>query len=343
MIKFFRRIRKRLLTENKFSKYLLYAIGEIVLVIIGILVALSVNNKNELRKEKVEEEKILVGIKNDFIETRKRLIRTMYQQEKTAHYSQRLINLLESKESLLNSDSISRYLTFGATSYWRAEPVIGTYDALIGSGNTSIIQNQELLTSLAKFSAISKLPFEDEANSMNLLSLMHESIANYHYILKADDNRRSIGATGRYTEEEKQTAIKKLMNNKAFLSYLLSRTGAEDNRLERHKSLLESTKDILNTFGVKDILLSTEELQKYVGHYQQIEGDKLKVEIIAKKNKLSAHFADIKAEIIPSNQDLYYFPNAGDILFEVENNNAIGFTFVDEDNNQELKFKRVQQ
>jgi hypothetical protein len=50
MIKFFRKIRQRLLTENKFSKYLLYAIGEIILVIIGILIALQINNQNELRK-----------------------------------------------------------------------------------------------------------------------------------------------------------------------------------------------------------------------------------------------------------------------------------------------------
>ncbi len=46
MIKFFRKIRQRLLTENKFSKYLLYAIGEIILVVIGILIALSINNWN---------------------------------------------------------------------------------------------------------------------------------------------------------------------------------------------------------------------------------------------------------------------------------------------------------
>ena len=50
MIKFFRKIRQRLLTENKFNKYLLYAIGEIVLVVIGILIALQINNWNENRK-----------------------------------------------------------------------------------------------------------------------------------------------------------------------------------------------------------------------------------------------------------------------------------------------------
>ncbi|TVZ56074.1 hypothetical protein OD91_1353 [Lutibacter sp. Hel_I_33_5] len=50
MIKFFRKIRQKLLTENKFSKYLIYAIGEIILVVIGILIALQINNWNEHRK-----------------------------------------------------------------------------------------------------------------------------------------------------------------------------------------------------------------------------------------------------------------------------------------------------
>ena len=50
MLKFFRKIRQKLLTENKFSRYLIYAIGEIVLVVIGILIALQINNWNESRK-----------------------------------------------------------------------------------------------------------------------------------------------------------------------------------------------------------------------------------------------------------------------------------------------------
>ena len=54
MIKFFRKIRQRLLSENKFSKYLFYAIGEIVLVVIGILIALQINNWNENRKQQIK-------------------------------------------------------------------------------------------------------------------------------------------------------------------------------------------------------------------------------------------------------------------------------------------------
>jgi sensor domain CHASE-containing protein len=55
MIKFFRKIRQKMLTENKFSKYLLYAIGEIILVVIGILIAIQLNNLNENRKERDRE------------------------------------------------------------------------------------------------------------------------------------------------------------------------------------------------------------------------------------------------------------------------------------------------
>jgi hypothetical protein len=49
MLRFFRQLRQRLLTDNKFSKYLLYAVGEILLVVIGILIALQINNWNEER------------------------------------------------------------------------------------------------------------------------------------------------------------------------------------------------------------------------------------------------------------------------------------------------------
>ncbi len=59
MIKFFRRIRQNLLSENKTGKYLKYAIGEIFLVVIGILIALQINNWNEQRKARIQEHAVL--------------------------------------------------------------------------------------------------------------------------------------------------------------------------------------------------------------------------------------------------------------------------------------------
>lgn len=65
MIKFFRRIRQKMLTENKFNKYFLYAIGEIFLVVIGILIAFQINNWNAQNLLIEKEINHLIGIKSD--------------------------------------------------------------------------------------------------------------------------------------------------------------------------------------------------------------------------------------------------------------------------------------
>ncbi|MFY0602689.1 MAG: hypothetical protein JXQ93_01985 [Flavobacteriaceae bacterium] len=67
MIKFFRKIRQNLLSEGKTGKYFKYAVGEIILVVIGILIALQINNWNELKKRRSTEIEILVGIRNDIL------------------------------------------------------------------------------------------------------------------------------------------------------------------------------------------------------------------------------------------------------------------------------------
>ena len=65
MIKFFRHIRQSLIMENRTSKYIKYAIGEIVLVVIGILIALQINNWNESYKSKLREIEILKNFVQD--------------------------------------------------------------------------------------------------------------------------------------------------------------------------------------------------------------------------------------------------------------------------------------
>lgn len=66
MIKFFRTIRQNLLLEGKTANYLKYAIGEILLVVIGILIALSINNWNDRRKTKNDETSALLNLREDF-------------------------------------------------------------------------------------------------------------------------------------------------------------------------------------------------------------------------------------------------------------------------------------
>lgn len=65
MIKFFRKIKQKLISENKFSKYLIYAIGEIILVVVGILIALKVNNWNQNTQNLDLANDYVVNISND--------------------------------------------------------------------------------------------------------------------------------------------------------------------------------------------------------------------------------------------------------------------------------------
>lgn len=64
MLRFFRKMRNALVPENRFGRYFLYALGEIVLVVIGIVIALQINNWNEKRKEAVFELKVLNEIQS---------------------------------------------------------------------------------------------------------------------------------------------------------------------------------------------------------------------------------------------------------------------------------------
>lgn len=66
MIKFFRKIRQQLVKENRFSKYMLYALGEIILVVFGILIALAISNWNETQKSKKLEKQLLHALLAEF-------------------------------------------------------------------------------------------------------------------------------------------------------------------------------------------------------------------------------------------------------------------------------------
>jgi hypothetical protein len=153
MIKFFRRIRQKLLSENNFSRYLLYAVGEIVLVVIGILIALQINNWNQERLETIEERKILKNLAIDFANN-KLLLDSVFRETQGGIESG--LNILDytgnkdwpetsrTFDSILNAVFISpAYL-----------PVIGTLDEITNSGRLGIIKNTELRKLLSTWPAV---------------------------------------------------------------------------------------------------------------------------------------------------------------------------------------------
>ncbi len=99
MIKFFRHIRKSLLMETgKTSKYLKYAIGEIVLVVIGILIALSINNWNEQRKQKDTLNNIYTTLKIDLLEDIKNIDKITSSSELSNKHYLAIINKTRKRE-----------------------------------------------------------------------------------------------------------------------------------------------------------------------------------------------------------------------------------------------------
>ena len=140
MIKFFRKIRQRLLTESKFGKYLLYAIGEIVLVVIGILIALQINNMNDEKKAHIYEKKMLIEIRkaliNDVDFFNNHLIGNRLQRTKRA--SQFFENYLVTDS--INRDSINYYFK-GLTTGIQITNNRGPFEALKSTGIDRIIND----------------------------------------------------------------------------------------------------------------------------------------------------------------------------------------------------------
>ncbi len=109
MIKFFRKIRKRLVIESKFSKYMLYAIGEIILVVIGILIALQINTWNENRKAKNQETQIYTELRSDLLQTKNDIQATIQKHKEVIASNQKLVYDIADKKPY--SDTIYRMFT----------------------------------------------------------------------------------------------------------------------------------------------------------------------------------------------------------------------------------------
>ena len=143
MIKFFRIIRQQLLTENKFSKYLLYAIGEIVLVVIGILIALGVNNLNEEAKEHKLGKDYLSRIHRDLVQDTISFRSIIITNNKLREdIKGLLITLYGEVDNIEQVQDMSEVYDKAMDQVF--SPNNNTYNSIISSGTLGFIQNLEL-------------------------------------------------------------------------------------------------------------------------------------------------------------------------------------------------------
>ena len=151
MIHLFRKIRRNMLTNNKVSKYILYALGEILLVIIGILIALQVNEWNQERKNNDEEQIILTNLKSEFSQNKMALKDVWGILSNSQNGCLELMKLMNQERSELNKYNIDS-LIYWTIEYYPFNPSNNVFADLVQSGRLQLIQDETLRNKLFEWS-----------------------------------------------------------------------------------------------------------------------------------------------------------------------------------------------
>jgi len=179
MIKFFRKIRQQLLIENKTGRYLKYAIGEIILVVIGILIALQINTWNEDRKAQKQETAILKQLRVEFESNLKQLDEKIRSKQELMNSAIQLFKYID-EPSLRNKDSINYHL--GRTiPYSTFDPIVND---LASSGNLRLIRNDTLKQLLSFWTTEIVQVQEDDASWKTYRNELYIPFLISHYQLR---------------------------------------------------------------------------------------------------------------------------------------------------------------
>ena len=181
MIKFFRKIRQNLLAEGKTVKYFKYAIGEIILVVIGILIALSLNNWNESRKNEIIKQQLIEDLIVELQSSRDILNDAIALGNSLIADGQLYLKHIGSKELTIQIDSLKKlgdFITYGIP-YDLNLPI---YEDSKSSGRLSMINNKKVLILYA------------EIMSADIGGSIHRKISNDMYYNGSDwELRKEIG------------------------------------------------------------------------------------------------------------------------------------------------------
>lgn len=207
MIKFFRKIRQRLLSENKLGKYLIYALGEILLVVIGILIALAANNWNiELNNTK-SQIKLLEQLKVEYTENLKELNQNIILREDMTLAAYTLRNYFINNAEGVELDSLEKYraLTYIDINFNAPN---GATILLLNSGELNLIADEELKIKLSNWSSTIKEMTEQEIFITNHLLPHYFNYTNKNY-----DAIKLAGSFDQMRNNSFTNPLKKHQNN----------------------------------------------------------------------------------------------------------------------------------
>lgn len=227
MLKFFRTIRKKMIEEDNVRKYLLYAIGEILLVVIGILIALQVNNWNENRKIANEEQAILVRLLEDLEFAKTQSEKFILRENEDIH---RLKLSMGSQQELTEILKNPNHDQFFYAAVWDLSfdvPVLITYTDLQNAGDTGKIRNSRLRNRLSEM-ALKMLMLESIIGDrlsvhQNRIDNIVEYELNYLPMLAAEKNLTAIypGEPNDYIQIMQKRNVRNLLGIKLDLTLIV--------------------------------------------------------------------------------------------------------------------------
>ncbi|WP_445386477.1 DUF6090 family protein [Robiginitalea sp. IMCC44478] len=217
MLSFFRQIRQRLLPDNKVSKYLLYAIGEILLVMIGILLALQVNNWNEERIERKKERFYLNALKEEFENNKQEVERVKALNSQNLEHALALSARM-GKNATIPEKTFDSLIIGAVGSEVQYRPAEGVMRELIQSGNLGILSNNLLRKKLSSWDGlITRVRFQEEEHA-------RPRVALFEFVEQAGNTRKSIlnafGGFAGLGPNDFEISSNHLINNLKFDNYL---------------------------------------------------------------------------------------------------------------------------
>ena len=173
MLKFFRNIRRRLLSENKFSKYLAYAVGEIILVVIGILIALQINTWNEEKKNDRLEADYYCRLLEDVEQDKEQIDALIGSAEARLKASNQAVRLLLQDEA--NTVEVGQQLALSIKAiYSDFKPNNSAFEDLKSGANLSIIEDKSIIKALnTYFNNIESLKSVIQINGRNAVDIYY--------------------------------------------------------------------------------------------------------------------------------------------------------------------------
>ena len=235
MIKFFRYIRKSLIEQNKMGKYFKYAIGEIILVVIGILIALQINNWNESRKADIRERDVLEELKQGLLSNKNILEDRKIKFADFKTKSKRLIEHLEAKHPY--NDSLDVYF-FTPVANYSYGISYATFENLKSQG-LDIISNKNLRLDLVKLYEETYWRLKDQETKIgNALTNASLPFTRKHFRL----------TEGRGYKPNNYDAI---LDNKEFLNLLYESHYIALSYYEQSVGAIESTSKVIEKIDIE--------------------------------------------------------------------------------------------